>query len=200
VSDEFEGDDFSDVRWSGRELVSESYVDCKFQDADLTKIVTHGCTFTNCDFTGADLDVSRHAVSAFIGCRFEKTGWRAAALTGCKLIGSVFIDCRCTPWNVRDCDLSMVSFGGAALKAVDFSGLRMREANLVDADLSHADLRGADLRGARLANTKLFQADLRGAELDATAWQSAILTGARIDVQQAVGYALAHGLVFENSR
>jgi len=78
-----------------------------FSDADLAKIVTQSCTFTNCDFTGAELDASRHAVTAFLGCTFDKVGWRGSALTGCKLTGSVFIDCRCMPWTVRDCDLSI---------------------------------------------------------------------------------------------
>jgi uncharacterized protein YjbI with pentapeptide repeats len=55
-------------------------------------------------------------------------------------------------------------------------------------------LRGADLRGARLGKTRLDEADLRGAQTDATFWTTATLRGAKIDVDQALAYAVAHGL------
>ena len=55
-------------------------------------------------------------------------------------------------------------------------------------------LRAADLRGARVQNAKFEQADLRAARTDATFWTTAGVRGARIDVDQAIAYAVAHGL------
>ena len=40
----------------------------------------------------------------------------------------------------------------------------------------------------------LEEADLRAARIDATFWTTAGVRGARIDVDQAIAYAVAHGL------
>jgi uncharacterized protein YjbI with pentapeptide repeats len=55
-------------------------------------------------------------------------------------------------------------------------------------------LRGADLRGARTAGARLDDADLRGTIADPGLWTTASLAGARVDVDQAIAFALAHGL------
>ena len=49
--------------------------------------------------------------------------------------------------------------------------------------------------GARMQDAKLEQADLRGARVDATFWTTAKVRGAKVDIDQAVSYAVAHGLV-----
>ncbi len=71
----------------------------------------------------------------------------------------------------------------------------MREANLVGANFSGCDLRAADLTGARPQRLDLTGADLRGARADAALWVGATLVGAVVDVEQAVLFAAAHGLV-----
>jgi uncharacterized protein YjbI with pentapeptide repeats len=87
--------------------------------------------------------------------------------------------------------------GGNDLRSIDFNGCRLRETNLVEADLRKALFRGADLTGARTTGTRLDEADLRGAIVDASLWTTASLTGTRIDLEQALAYAVAHGLRLE---
>jgi uncharacterized protein YjbI with pentapeptide repeats len=65
------------------------------------------------------------------------------------------------------------------------TGARLDAARMSEAVLEDADLAAAVLAGA----------DLRGATADAGFWVGAKLSGARVDVEQAVRYALAHGLV-----
>jgi uncharacterized protein YjbI with pentapeptide repeats len=80
------------------------------------------------------------------------------------------------------------------LRGIDFSGCRLREASLVEADLRKTVLRGVDLSGARTTGTRFDEADLRGATVDPSLWTTATLTRARIDIEQALSYAVAHGL------
>lgn len=56
-------------------------------------------------------------------------------------------------------------FADLRLPSCDFSGSRLREANLEAADLSNADLRECDLFKATLDGARLDRADLRGAEI-----------------------------------
>ncbi len=49
--------------------------------------------------------------------------------------------------------------------------------------------------GARLLDAKLEGADLRGAAVDANGLRQAKLAGALIDIDQAIAFAAAYGLV-----
>ncbi|WP_172827674.1 pentapeptide repeat-containing protein, partial [Mycobacterium colombiense] len=110
------------------------------------------------------------------------------------MLGSVFVQCRLRPITFDEVDFTLAVLGGIDLRGVDLSGCRLRETSLVEADLRKAVLRGADLRGARTAGTRLDDADLRGSTMDPALWTTASLAGARVDVDQAVAFALAHGL------
>jgi uncharacterized protein YjbI with pentapeptide repeats len=68
---------------------------------------------------------------------------------------------------------------GAALRALDMSGV----------DLSRADLRGADLRGARLCDTNLRGARLEGANLFKAVLDGADLAGAFLSGTQFLNCA-----------
>lgn len=73
-------------------------------------------------------------------------------------------------------------------------GLPLRDTSLVRADLRQAVLCGADLTGARTEGLRLEQADLRGARIDTTGWTTAVCRGARVDIDQALAFAIGHGL------
>ena len=51
-----------------------------------------------------------------------------------------------------------------------------------------------DLAGARVQDARFDGADLRGARVDPTFWTSARLRTAKVDLEQALGFAAAHGL------
>lgn len=75
--------------------------------------------------------------------------------------------------------------------------MRLREANLTGADLSRCIFVGADLSGARAGGAVLDGADLRGARVDPPFWVAAKVAGAMVDVDQALLYAAAHGLLLQ---
>ncbi|MGZ5392640.1 MAG: pentapeptide repeat-containing protein [Mycobacterium sp.] len=175
--------------WIEREFVAHD-----FRDDDLSRLHTERVVFDECDFRGVDLAESEHVGSAFRNCRFERATLHHSTFQHCSMLRSVFTECRMRPLKLVEVDLTLAVLGGCDLKNVDLSGCRLREASLVETDLRKAVLRGADLRGARLQKTRLDEADLRGARTDATFWTTATLRGAKIDVDQAIAYAVAHGL------
>lgn len=100
------------------------------------------------------------------------------------------------------CNLFQADFGGLELKAPDFAGARLRQADLslsvmAGARLAGADLRdvdgygavltGADLSGADLTNASLVGSYLRGADLSGAILKGANLAGA--DLTGAKGLA-----------
>ncbi|MGH3344338.1 MAG: pentapeptide repeat-containing protein [Carbonactinosporaceae bacterium] len=188
-------EDLRRVDWSLRELTGARFLRCRFGDADLSEVITHGCVFTECDFSGVRLNGSEHHRTAFLRCRFRRTSWFAAVLTDCKLSGSTFVDgCVLRPLTVEGGgDWSYVSLRGQDLSGLDLSGVRLREADLSDADLWRAVLRRADLSYVRLHGTRLGGADLRGADLSGVRLQDLALDAVKLDIGQAAALATAYG-------
>ncbi|MFN8032315.1 MAG: pentapeptide repeat-containing protein [Mycobacterium sp.] len=177
------------TQWADREFTGHD-----FRDEDLSGLQTERVVFTECDFGGANLTESVHLGSAFRNCRFLRTTLWHSMFRNCSMLGSTFEDCRLRPAVFDEVDFTLAVLGGADLRGVDLSGCRLREAGLVQADLRKAVLRGADLTGARTNGLRLEQADLRGARIDATLWTTAACRGAKIDIDQALAFAVAHGL------
>lgn len=65
-----------------------------------------------------------------------------------------------------------------------FVQCRLRPITFDEVDFTLTVLGGIDLRGV----------DLSGSTVDPTLWTTASLAGARVDVDQAMAFALAHGL------
>jgi uncharacterized protein YjbI with pentapeptide repeats len=175
------------------------WADCEFagrdfRDEDFSRLRTERVVFTECDFSGVNLSESHHRGSAFRNCIFQRTLLWHSTFAQCSLLGSVFVQCRLRPLTFDEVDFTLAVLGGNDLRGADLSGCRLRETSLVETDLRKAVLRGADLSGARTVGTRLDDADLRGATVDPSLWRTASLVGARIDVDQALAYALAHGL------
>ncbi len=177
----------------------QQWADCEFagrnfRDEDLSRLRTERVVFSECDFSGVNLSESQHRGSAFRNCTFQRTILWHSIFAQCSLLGSVFVQCRLRPLTFDEVDFTLAVLGGNDLRGADLSGCRLRESSLVETDLRKAILRGADLSGARTTGTRLDDADLRGATVDPSLWRTASLAGARVDVDQALAYALAHGL------
>jgi len=177
------------LQWADREFAGHD-----FSEDDLSRLCTERVVFSECDFSGVNLAESRHRGSAFRNCTFRRTLLWHSTFAQCSMLGSVFEQCRLRPITFEEVDFTLTVLGGNDLRGVDLGGCRLREASLVEADLRKAVLRGADLTDARTTGARLDGADLRGATVDPSLWTTASLSGARVDVDQAVAFALAHGL------
>jgi uncharacterized protein YjbI with pentapeptide repeats len=193
----WEDEDFARVDWDWAELERVTFVDCRFDDASLTEMVTRRCLFERCVLTGVALSGSRHEGTAFLSCRFDRAKLFDVVWDACKLTGSHFPGATLRPMTATECDWSYTSLRGVDLSGVDLTGQRLREADLTDTDLREADLSGADLRHARLQTTQLRGADLRGAQTEGINWRGFDPTGVRLDLGQAVQFAAAHGALVE---
>ncbi|ORV89932.1 hypothetical protein AWC11_13055 [Mycobacterium interjectum] len=174
--------------------VDREFTGTDFRDDDLSRLRTERAVFSDCNFSGVNLAESQHNGSAFRNCTFERTLLWHSTFAQCSMLGSVFVQCRMRPMTFDEVDFTLAVLGGNDLRGVDLSGCRLREASLVETDLRKAVLRGADLSGVRTTGARLDDADLRGATVDPSVWRTAALPGARVDVDQAVAFALAHGL------
>ncbi|PRC48064.1 hypothetical protein C6A85_81735, partial [Mycobacterium sp. ITM-2017-0098] len=66
----------------------------EFRDEDLSRLRTERVVFTECDFTGADLNDSEHIGSAFRNCTFRRTSLWHSTFRHCSFLGSTFTECR----------------------------------------------------------------------------------------------------------
>ena len=188
-----EGADLARVDWWGAELEEVTFTGCRFDDADLTEVVTRRCAFTECVLTGARMAGSRHTGTAFLSCRFDRARLFDVVWDGCKLTGSYFPGATLRPLTTTDTDWSWTSLRGVDLSGSDLSAQRFTEADLTDADLRECDLTRADLGRARLQGAKLRGSDLRGASTEGVNWRTLELTGVRVDLVQSVQVARAYG-------
>jgi hypothetical protein len=98
-----------------------------------------------------------------------------ATLDGCKLTGSMFVDCTLRPLTVSGGQWRGVTMRGARLTELRLPGVVLSDSDLSEADLSDADLSDTDLTGAVLRRTKLHRTDLRRARLDGVDLSTALL-------------------------
>lgn len=189
-----EDESFTGEDWYAEDLADRRYVRCVFSDIDLTESTSRATTFEACVFRNVRFNASRHSDSAFLRCQFHRCNLFEAEFTGCKLVGSVFRDSALRPMRVAGGDWSFVTLAGADLRGVNFTGVRMREADLGDADCTGAVLTGLDLSGARLERVRLTRADLRDSDLTALDPMAAALDDAIITPEQAITIAQRLGL------
>lgn len=143
----FEKQDFS-AGIDASEFDNCQFIDCNFQQADLSRIIFSDCSFSECNLSLADIS----------GSSFQNVSF-----SGCKLLGLRFD--RVNPFGFE------VHFDRCRLENSVFYGLRLKNSRWNSSDLSHcdftrSDLSGSDLSGCQLTNavfddTNLSKADLR---------------------------------------
>ena len=97
---------FSGIDWYGEDLADRAYTRCQFFDVDLTEAQSRGAVFTECTFGNVQFNASRHTDSAFIRCTFKRCNLFEAEFTGCKLVGSGFLESTLRPLVVSAGDWS----------------------------------------------------------------------------------------------
>ena len=152
----------------------------RFVGARLTKAAFVESTFTDADFSGADL-----SMAAFVGVKARGSVFRDAVMKNfrcvadCDLSGSDFTGATLDESTLRGADLRGCVFVNASMEKTDFTesklgearfaGAQCREGMFIRADLTQADLRDgrfiygmfqkARIDGADLSRANLFRAD-----------------------------------------
>lgn len=188
---------FRDADWYGDDLGNNRYTRCSFTGVDLTETRSRGAVFEDCSFSNCKFNVSEHVSTAFVGCDIRRSSFFDATLDGCKLTGTVLIECELKPLTVRGGNWSGIVLRGADLAGLDLSGVRLIDADLSEADLTEAVLRGCDLTHAIVRGTNLAHTDLRQAQLSAVELTTARLDKTLLDLAGAVALAETLGVAVE---
>jgi uncharacterized protein YjbI with pentapeptide repeats len=127
---------FRDCDFRGADFGTRRFVDCVFEDTNLTEVRWRGATLNGVAFKGAKLlgaDLAQLR-TAFLSLSFEDTRMDYANLGGLGLAKTRFVGCSLVDVGFVNADLS-----GAVFVRCDLSGAVFRGTNL-----SGADLRGAE--------------------------------------------------------
>lgn len=175
------------VAFTGTVLQGARFERCRLPRARFARADLRESVFTDCQFVepggahdGATFAFSRLEDARFERCdlsfaRLERSDAANLVLEDCNLRGARFdrVDFtrllgrrRIEPRGAfRRCNFHLADLSGLILPGGEFTGSRMREADLSAADLEGADLREADLYASTLTGAKLAGADLRGGEV-----------------------------------
>ena len=129
-----------------------------------------GCTFINCNFSGADIADIKFFECVFEGCnlsnaKVQKTVLRGVQFKDCKMLGLRMDECNKFGFTVRfdNCALSHSSFYQKVLKSTLFRKTVLQEVDFTACDLSSAIFDECGLAGATFDNTNIEKADFRTA-------------------------------------
>ena len=125
---------------------------CKFDDADLTGVLTDDPSGTDVSGMPYDKMLRDHA----LWCETQGAQGAPSAFDGADLRRLA---------TIKGLNLTALSAKGAVFYGLDMEGVQLQGARLEGADLRSCNLRRADLRGARLTGARLTGSDLREAQL-----------------------------------
>ena len=149
IDKEFKGVDFREEPLFG-EYVDCRFVNCCFQEADLTGLGFDGCLFEGCDLTLV---------------KVRDTAFRNVLFLHSKLLGVRFE--YCNPFGLlfgfTDCLLNLSSFFRLKIAGTSFIRCQLVEVDFADTDLSGAVFEECNLSGAVFEHTNLEKADFRTA-------------------------------------
>jgi fluoroquinolone resistance protein len=200
---ELRGEVFTDRAFDGfdapesRQWEECRFVRCTFRQARLGELKTRACEFDECDFTGADLSSTKHLRSSFLNCNLSGANLFGSQFDNCIMVGSIFDNSRLDALRITRGNWSYVRLRMQDLKGFSFEGVVLEGADFYGSDLTGVSFRNADLRKATIAQAKLRDSDLRGAQLEGIDFREVDVEGARMTLDQAVLFAMCHGIVIE---
>jgi len=145
LDQEFSGIDARGGVWADRFFEA-----CVFKHVQLSDATFQRCRFVDCVFE--DTDLSNLAVP---GSSFREVSWRNSKLLGVDWTKATAL----AHLSFIDCVLSYSSFIGLDLRRLRLEKCVAREIELGRANLADAVCRGTDFAGARFAGTNLTGAD-----------------------------------------
>jgi uncharacterized protein YjbI with pentapeptide repeats len=133
----YEGETFSNLISSGREIKNLTYEECKFVNCDFSDGILSFNKYIDCTFTDCNLSMTK-----LISCQLKNVIFK-----GCKLIGVNFADCSDS--------LFSVGFDKSLLDYCSFSKKRMMKTSFDNSSLKGADFSECDLTGSLFSNCDL---------------------------------------------
>lgn len=182
---------FSGGLEEGETVRGMDFEECTFSgDLEGGRFVS--CTFTECEFTGANLSRLDLTDSRFIDCRF--VGCKVLAVNFALMaVGTVSAE----PVVFERCQLDLSSFQGMAASGFVFEGCGLVEVDFAEAVLRRARFAGSRLEGARFVRCDLREADFRGATGYAIDVRENRVQGAHFSAGEALALLDAFAIVLD---
>jgi len=115
------------------------------------------------------------------GVDFRKVNLSSADMTGCRLMGSVFLETNLKRTVLYEADLTTCNLSGADLSNANLQKATLVEANMANAKLVEASLRQVDLSQADCTYSDFTRADLHFAKCSGTDFRRSVLAGANLE-------------------
>ena len=150
-----DGERFTALDLSGRDLAGASFSECEFID-----LAAHESNFRSARFV--DTRFERLNSPIF---RASRSRFRDVEIQGSRLGSAEFYDANWQSVHIHNCKLGFVNLRGAELGDVLFTNCTIEELDLGGAKAARVSFVGTDIRSLDVTQAKLEHADLRGAEL-----------------------------------
>ena len=143
------------------------FVNCVFDDADLSRLDLQGCSFERCTFHASVLYACKLGQSNWLRCRAAEADFEA-----CDLVDAHFQGCDLNNTKWRRAKLAAASFTGCKLTGAAFEEVAHLGICFDDCLMVGADLRGMSFKKARLNNLDLSDAeDRKSTRLNSSHWE-----------------------------
>jgi len=144
--EQFEGKVFTVDALLNQEYECCTFINCQFEEANLSGVV-----FINCDFEGCDLSMSKLYDTAFREARFKD----------CKMLGLRFDDCNSflLEMHFSSCNLSMSSFYQLKLTGMQFANCNLKEVDFTETDAGKNSFENCEMTNAVFDRSNLEGAD-----------------------------------------
>ncbi|MDD5765134.1 MAG: pentapeptide repeat-containing protein [Candidatus Marinimicrobia bacterium] len=150
-----ENEIFKEIDYTKNMLARDEYekcafVNCNFNNADLSSVIFRDCEFDNCDFSLA---------------KMKGTELNNIKFSNCKLLGVHFDDCNDFLLSVsfKNCLLKLSTFYKLKLKMTKFDNCNLQETDFSETDLTGSVFTNCDLQKAMFDRTNLEKVDFRSA-------------------------------------
>ncbi|PKD20365.1 hypothetical protein APR41_13885 [Salegentibacter salinarum] len=158
---------------------ANSYESCQFTNCNFSTGSLKGILFIDCEFEDCDLSNVNLDHTSFQNCNFK----------ACKMMGLLFNNCEPFAFSlsVNECILNHSSFFGMKLNKTNFQNSKLQEVDFSAADLSHSKFLNSELSGAVFQNTNLTKADFSSARDYNIDPENNKLKGAKFSLDQVSG-------------
>ncbi len=148
--------------------VEQSFEKINFTKDPLAKGEYECCTFVNCNFEEADISEITFIETEFIDCNFSNanitnTSFQDVVFKNCKMLGLQFEKCNGFGFTASFdlCQLDHSSFYQLKLNRSSFQNSQLQGVDFTEAELKSIVVQYCDLLNATFENTNMEKADLR---------------------------------------
>ncbi|WP_036600884.1 pentapeptide repeat-containing protein [Olivibacter sitiensis] len=144
---------FSKADLEQNPLVKGEYENCVFNNGQFAHGQLGGYKFIDCVFNDCDLSLAQ----------LNRTVWQNVTFRGCKMLGLRFDTCEAfgLSFAFENCQLHHASFYGTKIRKTIFKKCVLHETDFATSDLSGSVFDGCDLTRALFDRSNLEKADFR---------------------------------------